>query len=137
MVGVLLASEPQFVAHWEGLASGFRCEQCYQLLGVDVILDADLNPRCVRVQPTRPMVHTRWVRRMREESRGRGGAGRKREDGGHKKKRIMNAYATRNSESAHHAHTKHLGWHVEFEFRVTHTIVPAGWLMSLVAGLSR
>ena len=34
--------------------------------------------------------------------------------------RVDCACVTRNSKSAHQAHTKHLGWYLEFEFRVTH-----------------
>ena len=43
----LLSAESEMLRHFE--PRGFKCENCYQLLGVDVIFDADLNAKVVEI----------------------------------------------------------------------------------------
>ncbi len=49
VVRVLLASEPAFLRRFKALRNDFMCSNCYQLLGVDVIVDGDLSPRIIEV----------------------------------------------------------------------------------------
>jgi len=49
VVQVLLAAEPAFVKQFKKLQNDFTCVNCYQLLGVDVIVDDDLTPRIIEV----------------------------------------------------------------------------------------
>ncbi|GBG28826.1 Aspartyl aminopeptidase [Hondaea fermentalgiana] len=43
----LLSGEAEFLRHME--PDGFHCENCYQLLGVDLLFDASLEPRVVEI----------------------------------------------------------------------------------------
>jgi hypothetical protein len=49
VVQVLLAAEPAFVRQFQKLQNDYTCANCYQLLGVDVIVDDDLTPRIIEV----------------------------------------------------------------------------------------
>lgn len=49
IVQTLLAAEPQLRRHFASIAPGYDCAHCYQLLGVDVILDEFLRPRVIEV----------------------------------------------------------------------------------------
>mmetsp|Transcript_8889 Transcript_8889/g.16712 ORF Transcript_8889/g.16712 Transcript_8889/m.16712 type:complete len:604 (+) Transcript_8889:191-2002(+) len=46
---LLLSAEPSFSGLFEKLESGYTCANCYQLLGVDVIVDDDIVPRVIEV----------------------------------------------------------------------------------------
>ena len=47
VVQVLLSAEPAFLRKFKALRSDYTCANCYQLLGVDVIVDDDLVPRVI------------------------------------------------------------------------------------------
>jgi len=49
VVQLLLSAEPAFVKLFKKLQNDFTCSICYQLLGVDVIVDDDLVPRVIEV----------------------------------------------------------------------------------------
>mmetsp|Transcript_18009 Transcript_18009/g.22997 ORF Transcript_18009/g.22997 Transcript_18009/m.22997 type:complete len:604 (+) Transcript_18009:310-2121(+) len=49
VVQLLLSAEPQFVRGFKKLQNDYTCVNCYQLLGVDVIVDSDLVPRVIEV----------------------------------------------------------------------------------------
>eukprot|EP00040_Diaphanoeca_grandis_P029831 m.175492 g.175492 ORF g.175492 m.175492 type:complete len:453 (-) comp31823_c0_seq2:219-1577(-) len=49
VVTILIASEPRFHDHFESNMDGNTCRQCFQLLGVDVILDANLHPKVIEI----------------------------------------------------------------------------------------
>jgi len=49
VVQLLLSAEPSFVKQFKKLQNDFTCVNCYQLLGVDVIVDDDLVPRVIEV----------------------------------------------------------------------------------------
>lgn len=49
VVQTLLSAEPAFVKQFKKLQNDFTCVNCYQLLGVDVIVDDDLTPRIIEV----------------------------------------------------------------------------------------
>mmetsp|Transcript_4711 Transcript_4711/g.8348 ORF Transcript_4711/g.8348 Transcript_4711/m.8348 type:complete len:624 (+) Transcript_4711:268-2139(+) len=46
---MLLSAEPSFSHIFETLQPGFTCANCYQLLGVDVIVDDTVTPRVIEV----------------------------------------------------------------------------------------
>ena len=46
---LLLSSEYHFQTEFRGLLGGYSCQHCFQLLGVDVILDSNLNPIVIEV----------------------------------------------------------------------------------------
>jgi len=46
---MLLSAEPGFAKQFAKLQRGFTCANCYQLLGVDVIVDDDVVPRVIEV----------------------------------------------------------------------------------------
>lgn len=46
---MLLSAEPGFVKEFQNLKRGYTCANCYQLLGVDVIVDDELVPRVIEV----------------------------------------------------------------------------------------
>jgi len=46
---MLVAAEGRFAEYFEQLGPGFRCANCYHLLGVDLIVDANLIPRVIEV----------------------------------------------------------------------------------------
>ncbi|GBG25386.1 Tubulin polyglutamylase TTLL4 [Hondaea fermentalgiana] len=49
-IGMLLVTaERPFAEYFESLSPGFRCANCYHLLGVDLIVDANLVPRVIEV----------------------------------------------------------------------------------------
>lgn len=45
----LLSAESEFIRQWATLHKGFQCQNCYQLLGVDVIFDSNLSPKVVEI----------------------------------------------------------------------------------------
>ena len=49
VVALLMASEPAFKTHFREKIGALNCHNCYQLLGVDVMLDEDLNPLVIEV----------------------------------------------------------------------------------------
>jgi len=49
VVQLMLSAEPAFVRQFKKLQNDFTCENCYQLLGVDVIVDDDLVPRVIEL----------------------------------------------------------------------------------------
>ena len=49
VVSLLMASESAFRNHFRAELGGDTCEGCYQLLGVDVMLDEALNPQVIEV----------------------------------------------------------------------------------------
>ncbi|GBG33717.1 Tubulin polyglutamylase TTLL4 [Hondaea fermentalgiana] len=49
VVQMMLSAEPAFVKQFKKLQNDFTCVNCYQLLGVDVIVDDDLTPRIIEV----------------------------------------------------------------------------------------
>ncbi|EGD81058.1 hypothetical protein PTSG_11001 [Salpingoeca rosetta] len=49
IVRLLLVSEPRFHAHFHARMAGSSCEGCFQLLGVDVILDDTCDPFIIEV----------------------------------------------------------------------------------------
>mmetsp|Transcript_9318 Transcript_9318/g.16349 ORF Transcript_9318/g.16349 Transcript_9318/m.16349 type:complete len:608 (+) Transcript_9318:115-1938(+) len=49
VVQVLLSAEPAFVKQFKKLHNEYTCVNCYQLLGVDVIVDDDNVPRIIEV----------------------------------------------------------------------------------------
>lgn len=49
IVKVLMSSEPAFLRRFKSLRNDYQCSNCYQLLGVDVIVDDDLIPRVIEV----------------------------------------------------------------------------------------
>jgi len=46
---MMLTAEPSFINEFRKLKPGFQCTGCYQLLGVDVIVDDQLVPRVIEV----------------------------------------------------------------------------------------
>ncbi|GBG34162.1 Tubulin polyglutamylase TTLL4 [Hondaea fermentalgiana] len=46
---MLLSAEPGFVKKFQKLQRGYACANCYQLLGVDVIVDDTVTPRVIEV----------------------------------------------------------------------------------------
>ena len=51
----LLAAEGQFAQEFAAGLDGYDCSACYQLLGVDVILDSQLSPHVLEVGPNPDM----------------------------------------------------------------------------------
>eukprot|EP00924_Labyrinthula_sp_SR-Ha-C_P015889 snap_masked-scaffold_4-processed-gene-12.13-mRNA-1 protein AED:0.20 eAED:0.21 QI:0/-1/0/1/-1/1/1/0/629 len=49
IVMTLLSAEPVFSKGFSKLENGYTCQNCYQLLGVDVIVDDNLVPRVIEV----------------------------------------------------------------------------------------
>ena len=49
VVKTLLAGEVGFHKLYQETFPGYMCENCFQLLGVDVIIDEDLNPKVIEV----------------------------------------------------------------------------------------
>lgn len=49
IVRTLLASEYRFLRDFQVLLGGYDCQRCFQLLGVDVILDSRLHPIVIEV----------------------------------------------------------------------------------------
>ena len=49
VVRLLLSAEPEFLRTFKALQNGFTCDVCYQLLGVDVIVDDTLVPRVIEL----------------------------------------------------------------------------------------
>ena len=49
IVKTLLAGEVGFHKLYQETFPGYMCENCFQLLGVDVIIDEDLNPKVIEV----------------------------------------------------------------------------------------
>ena len=49
IVQVLLSSEPSFVRQFKKLRNDYSCINCYQLLGVDIIVDDTMTPRVIEV----------------------------------------------------------------------------------------
>ncbi len=45
----LLSAESEFIRQWNSLHKDFRCQNCYQLLGVDVIFDSNLSPKVIEI----------------------------------------------------------------------------------------
>ena len=51
IVRVLLAAEYRFLRDFQLFLGGYDCQNCFQLLGVDVILDSQLHPIVIEVSP--------------------------------------------------------------------------------------
>eukprot|EP00731_Ephydatia_muelleri_P025512 Em0017g595a len=49
IVRLLLSSEYHFREVFHGALGGYTCQHCFQLLGIDVILDSNLNPIVIEV----------------------------------------------------------------------------------------
>lgn len=49
VVQVLLSAEPAFVRNFKKLQNDYTCVNCFQLLGVDIIVDDNLTPRVIEV----------------------------------------------------------------------------------------
>lgn len=49
VVNLLLSAEPEFLHKFKDLQDDFTCDVCYQLLGVDVIVDDNIIPRVIEV----------------------------------------------------------------------------------------
>jgi hypothetical protein len=45
----LIAAESSFLRAFEAVHAGYNCENCYHLLGMDVIFDSDMQPKVVEV----------------------------------------------------------------------------------------
>lgn len=52
IVRTLLAAEYRFLRNFHLNLGGYDCQNCFQLLGVDVILDSKLNPIVIEVSPS-------------------------------------------------------------------------------------
>ena len=50
IVRVLLAAEYRFLRNFQLFLGGYDCHNCFQLLGVDVILDSQLHPTVIEVR---------------------------------------------------------------------------------------
>lgn len=51
IVRTLLAAEYRFLKNFHLNLGGYDCQHCFQLLGIDVILDSQLNPIVIEVSP--------------------------------------------------------------------------------------
>ena len=64
IVKTLLAGEVGFQKLYQETFPGYMCENCFQLLGVDVIIDEDLNPKVIEVNgiPSMQLSHDLGVK---------------------------------------------------------------------------
>ncbi|KAI6655933.1 hypothetical protein LOD99_1667 [Oopsacas minuta] len=64
IVKTLLAGEVGFHKLYQDTFPGYMCENCYQLLGVDVIIDEDLNPKVIEINgiPSMQLSHDLGVK---------------------------------------------------------------------------